>query len=378
MQTDILNNAIDNIVNRILTHNTEFLSLMGGLSGYILAIQFINSEENRTIRLLHLLTIKLNQRELIHTFSSGYAGLYHTLATTKLIDKFEKKSTFVFEEKLRNSIDDDILWSRYDFLHGYLGILFTLLDSESPTVKEISNKFFSHLSQSKKEYKKGHYIWTSKTLDGSVVHDLGLAHGLASIVAVLSMAYSKQIHQDICFDLINGSINTFKSVKLKDSISCYSQSLEDNYNSRLAWCYGDLGIARSIWLAGVACNREDWKQEAVDIMLHAAKRRDLQKNGVVDAGICHGTAGIAHIFNRFYRDTQLDAFKDATDYWIDQTLKMAKFKDGLAGYKSWQGPKLGWKNEYGLLEGIAGIGLVLHSYLHPEIEPTWDRCLLLS
>jgi hypothetical protein len=113
-------------------------------------------------------------------------------------------------------------------------------------------------------------------------------------------------------------------------------------------------------------------------MLHATKRRGLQKNGVVDAGICHGTAGIAHIFNRFYRDTQLDSFKHATDYWIDQTLKMAKFKDGLAGYKSWQGHENGWKNEYGLLEGIAGIGLVLHSYLHPEIEPTWDSCLLLS
>lgn len=34
--------------------------------------------------------------------------------------------------------------------------------------------------------------------------------------------------------------------------------------------------------------------------------------------------------------------------------KMAKFENGLAGYKSWKGEKNGgWTDEYGLLEGIA-------------------------
>lgn len=56
---------------------------------------------------------------------------------------------------------------------------------------------------------------------------------------------------------------------------------------------------------------------------------------------------------------------------------MAKFEDGLAGYKTWQGAERGFRNEYGLLEGIAGIRLVLLAYLSDE-EPTWDECLLLS
>lgn len=64
-------------------------------------------------------------------------------------------------------------------------------------------------------------------------------------------------------------------------------------------------------------------------------------------------------------------------YWIGRTLSMAKFEDGLAGYKTWQGAERGFRNEYGLLEGIAGIRLVLLAYLSNE-EPTWDECLLLS
>ena len=64
-------------------------------------------------------------------------------------------------------------------------------------------------------------------------------------------------------------------------------------------------------------------------------------------------------------------------YWIGRTLSMAKFEDGLAGYKTWQGAERGFRNEYGLLEGIAGIRLVLLAYLSDE-EPTWDECLLLS
>jgi hypothetical protein len=115
----------------------------------------------------------------------------------------------------------------------------------------------------------------------------------------------------------------------------------------------------------------------LEVLLFAAeKRRNLQENYVMDAGLCHGTAGIGHIFYRMWRNTRMLEFKNAADYWMNETLKMAKFEDGLTGYKTWHG-KSGWINSYGLLEGIAGIGLALLTYYY-EIEPTWDECLLLS
>ncbi len=57
---------------------------------------------------------------------------------------------------------------------------------------------------------------------------------------------------------------------------------------------------------------------------------------------------------------------------------MAKFEDGLAGYKAWQGQD-GWCKEYGLLEGISGIGLVLLNFLSNESKNmNWDNCFLVD
>ena len=107
----------------------------------------------------------------------------------------------------------------------------------------------------------------------------------------------------------------------------------------------------------------------------ATKRRDLQDNFVQDAGLCHGTAGIGHIFYRMWWNTRMPEFKAAADYWFEQTLKMARFPDGLAGFKAWHSEKYGgWVKDYGLLEGVSGIGLALLTYYY-EIEPAWDECL---
>lgn len=73
----------------------------------------------------------------------------------------------------------------------------------------------------------------------------------------------------------------------------------------------------------------------------------------------------------------MEECKEAAEYWIEKTLEMARFEDGAAGYKTWHGNDNGFEKEYGLLEGISGIGLVLLSYIS-DTEPVWDECLLLS
>ena len=149
-------------------------------------------------------------------------------------------------------------------------------------------------------------------------------------------------------------------------------------SSRLAWCYGDLGISMALYQVSKVTDNKILEKLAIEVLLNASNRRNLVSEQVIDAGLCHGTAGIAHIFNRMYRNTGIEKFKETSDFWIEETLKMAKFDDGLAGYKAWHTEKYGgWVNEYGLLEGIAGIGLALISAVS-DIEPKWDECLLLS
>ncbi len=91
--------------------------------------------------------------------------------------------------------------------------------------------------------------------------------------------------------------------------------------------------------------------------------------GIYDRGLCHGTAGIAHIFNSIYKMTDSEEFRRAAEYWTDLTLsiKLADKGKGLAGYL-FPGTKIDkcWiRNPY-MLEGSTGVGLFYLSLLNEE------------
>lgn len=148
----------------------------------------------------------------------------------------------------------------------------------------------------------------------------------------------------------------------------------DIRSSRLAWCYGDPGIATALYLASKVIDDSELENKMISVLVEAASCRSLEKAGVKDAGICHGTAGLALIFYRMYLNTDMLEFKEAYEFWIEETIKMAGDKESL-DFRSYR-PENKSLKEYGLLEGIAGIGLVLLSICLNE-EPDWDEMLLL-
>lgn len=330
------------------------------------------------------------QEESTYTFSNGFAGICWGINHLAKQNKIDTDINSLFEEihpLLISTSSNDLKVNFYDFLHGGLGACVYFLDllpnqmAKDHLTKTI-NLLFEHAL-----IKEGDVVWNNVHLKMNKKSNneinLGLSHGIPSIIWFLTKCYEHKIEEEKCFFLINGAIKWITRQKLfTQSLSLYPTSIEDSIpikNSRLGWCYGDLGIASVLWQAGKALSNEEFKNEALNIMLHASLRKNLKEkeNITNDAGICHGTSGIAHIFNRFYWETRSPVFKETANYWIEETLKMAYHKDGLAGYKSWNGKDTGWLNNYGLLEGIAGIGLVLYSHLSDE-EPKWDRCLLLS
>jgi hypothetical protein len=111
-----------------------------------------------------------------------------------------------------------------------------------------------------------------------------------------------------------------------------------------------------------------------------AAERPPEKTGVRDAGFCHGTAGLAHIYNRMYQATGNPALRRAAVYWLERTLDF--YRRARASGASWvQGSRDGaeegsWTGT-GLLGGAAGVALVLLAATTP-IEPTWDRMFLVS
>lgn len=211
-------------------------------------------------------------------------------------------------------------------------------------------------------------------------YNLGVAHGVPAVVTLLAGAAAAGL--DRARPLLDDTVRWLLAQRLEPGAgSCFGTSFypgEDPGTSRLAWCYGDPGIAASLLAAARAVGEPAWEEEAQSIALSAAGR-SLETAMVRDAGLCHGAAGLGHLFNRMYRTTGEERLAEAARFWISHALAVREPGEGIAGFRTWTAEKDGspWRTEPGFLEGAAGIGLALLATVS-SVEPAWDRVLLVS
>jgi lantibiotic modifying enzyme len=145
------------------------------------------------------------------------------------------------------------------------------------------------------------------------------------------------------------------------------------------WCGGDLGISIALYNSATVLANSYFASEAVEIALAEAALQvvDIEHHNQRNYNLCHGAAGRAHIFNRFYQYTGNPAFKKAALYWFGHLLELAE-PDG-AGCKYLLDEPLdgGPKAVHGFLMGTAGLGLALIAAT-TSMEPRWDELLLAS
>lgn len=366
--------------------------LTGDLGSLLLCFEYFRITGNQNVlnfamdelRLLRFNNIKCSN------FSQGIAGMgwllnyfyrfgylgKDSMSWMPFVDCFLAK--WMLEE-----VDND----NYDFLYGAGGVAFYFINRLQNKETEIYlEQFVNLLCKKCIDNKDGSKKWIS-TLDDKKTkrgYNIGLSHGIASIINILCKIYLNDICPNQCKELIIGAISYVRKQKLPEGLynSLFSNWALESTNqlcgSRLAWCYGDLGIAVTFWNASQILNDKDLEKESIEILIHSSKRKDLTKNFVSDAGICHGTSGISHIFRRMYFNTNILEFNDTANYWIGKTLELTKLDNGFAEYKVWyQTNNRGSKPFLGLLEGVSGIGLALLSNISKD-TPIWDECLLLG
>ncbi|MEG1762492.1 MAG: lanthionine synthetase C family protein [Bacteroidales bacterium] len=395
-------NIIFRICRELNTFEERRLGLLSGLSGIAL-FQFYmgtHSESSEMSEYGYKTIDKIYQivaNELTDNYSfcsglSGIAWMIDFLDRKNLININSKQSLKELEGLFYSiSVRDNNLLN-YDFLHGHLGIFifFACQKKKSKKVQNALNLFIDKIHEDADKIEPKVLKWKYYEDNNTRIkwnYNISISHGNTAIVALLTKLKMEGFVNPKIEIIVSEAIEYI----LKQQIDKFKYGSYFSYlalesekkirPSRLAWCYGDLGIAVVLWNAGNTFENNQWKQKAIEILLFAAKyRKNLNKNGVMDAGLCHGTVGIGHIFYRMWWNTGMDDFKKAADYWFEETIKMSKFPDGLIGfhvyYRTFDG-KGTWMNEYNLLEGITGIGLALQSYLYNK-EPAWDECLLLS
>lgn len=211
--------------------------------------------------------------------------------------------------------------------------------------------------------------------------NVGVAHGVPGVIPLLAQACAAGVDAR---ELLDGAVAWLLAQKLPagaSSIFPYTVAAGGEPRpTRLAWCYGDLGIAVSLLTAARAVGEAEWEREALEIA-HRSRQREGEATGVIDAGLCHGAAGNAHLYNRLFQATGDPRFLESARHWFDRTLDFHHPGQGIGGYEAWiasgAGDDLSWQSDPGFLTGSAGVGLALLAAATP-VAPEWDRVLMVN
>ncbi len=363
-----------------------FLYYAGIYTGNEKFIEYSRLYFEKSYRIFFELENKV-QRKVLHGYT-GILWLYQHYINLGFIEyNNNTKDTFeVFDELISKELFVEKQTKNYDLFYGLLGYGVYFLERNKFTPqKDRLDDIVNILDEIalKKEYG---ITWEDK-LDRKEHKDkelinLGFAHGIPSIIVFLAYVY-KETGNSKALNLIHQSVNFLKHHELDISKgSLFSFHILDdkphNYPSRLAWCYGDLGIGYAILKTGILITDENLVNYGEKILINLTNKTiQDETTGVKDAGFCHGASGVAHLFNKAFQYTNNEIFFKVSEYWIEVTLKMQN-NDGsysrchyIDKEEKWQ-----FETDNGLIEGAGGIGLSMLSHLEPN-ELSWDLCFLL-
>jgi lantibiotic modifying enzyme len=314
-----------------------------------------------------------------HLMQAGFAG------EDGMADIFEEVD-YVLGAAMTSALQE----GQHDFLHEGLGIaLYFLERTVHPQAKAYLERVVSCLASTAIITPDG-ITWQDHLTglgDGSAgvrSFNMGLAHGVPAILSILGMIHSKGIATVQTAEMVRKGISWILAAENdpEDNLTALYPVLVDidhqaltGKHSRLGWCYGDLGIATLLLNVSAWLRETGYHEKALQIFHHTLQHRNAGNGNVHDACLCHGSAGIAHIYRRAWLQTKDDRLLDGATSWLHQTLQMNNHKEGPAGYRFYG--KDTFENSYGILEGVAGIGLAIAAAIDPDTDPAWDRCMLL-
>lgn len=206
-------------------------------------------------------------------------------------------------------------------------------------------------------------------------YNLGVAHGVPGVVGLLGTIAAAGHLSASGRELLGGAARWVMSHRLADdTFPPWVAADRQAGRSRLAWCYGELGLTVAMLIGLDALAVPGMVDDILAIAQSSAKRRD-STTGVVDAGLCHGASGNAHLFNRLYQTTGRPEFREAAAHWYNTALQMRVPGSGVGGYLAWHGNETRWVEDPTFLTGAAGIALAFLAAASP-VEPSWDVVLM--
>jgi hypothetical protein len=214
-------------------------------------------------------------------------------------------------------------------------------------------------------------------------YDLGLAHGVPGVIALLGRACTAGVAGAIARPLLDEAVRWLLNQGPADRKAGFPGHLGPGLapvSAPCEWCYGDPGIAAALLGAAHGVGETSWEQEALAIARRAADW-PRERSVVIQAGLYHGAAGLGHLYNRMFQATGEPWLGEEARFWFQRTLAMRSPEGEAAGFLAWgpgpNGTARTWIDNPRFLTGTSGIALALLAAATP-VEPAWDRLLLVS
>lgn len=302
----------------------------------------------------------------------------------------EDEADATTEGTLLQMLEADPWPGEYDLINGLVGFAVYALEAlPRPAARELLERIVTRLESLAEPRPEGAAWFTRPDflpphqleLYPGGYYNLGVAHGVPGIVGVLARIHGAGVLPERSLALLEQAVSWLLAQEWDTAEvgRCFPHfRMDDNppQPTRLAWCYGDPGVAAALLLAARHAGRKDWQERALEVAARAAARPEATSQ-IRDVGICHGAAGLGHLFNRLYQATGREDLGEAARFWFRRTLEMRRPGEGVGGVFAWDTFQGGWWPERGLLTGAAGVALALLAAVSP-VAPDWDRIFLLS
>jgi len=386
----ILNQIIkknDCIIDFLMDYNKNDLSIFGILGINLTLINYgINKNDESYISkaLQNIENIQSKLQNNIKTISVYGQGL---ISLGVFIDYIEKYQIADIDSNLLKVIiysgfqNGTLLLksNNLDFVAGATGIGFYFVNKIQKV--NFAHNFLSEWVNKTYNLTKNKIIVYDKHLSNNnkKIINLGLAHGLTNILKLALKLNKIEFETHKTRIIINKIIQFYKNIVTIENEYFYPHTITNSvinkdFKSRMAWCYGDLSLAYILYQASLFLNDLELNHLALNILKQTTIRKKIEETQVVDASLCHGSSGIAHIYNKIFNYTNDEVFRTAHTFWLQYTLNLAHNKNGTLGYIIPNNTDK--KKEVGLLSGIAGISLSFQSSIFNTFD--WDFCLLLD
>lgn len=409
MLTTTNTNTIDAVIERMESLTNDQLedfniSLLSGLSGTALVYQYLGKYKDPSFNnKAELLWKEIEQRivnctfnlKSFHSYCSGLGGVLfaaqhaeryfanESVALQSSSTHAVTSSTFTaintsapaFDDLLFKGISNDFERQNTDFLHGPLGLFYYYLqDYPSARSNAVLDQVFDQYLEQLITDEKGSRIYNSVILDQQEKeYNFGLAHGMSGHLMIWSEAFSRGWRQRELEPMIRRGlqyIDRLKKLPGKENPFTYFPSYyvedavfwateeKEAFDTRLGWCYGDLNIALMKIKVGKCLDDDAIYQEGIELARATTKRRTHEETKIkVDPYVCHGSSGLALIYQAIHQENGHPDFQDAQTFWLEKTDKL--LNDYLA-----EDPKI--LSSLSLLDGLPGIALALLAKDHPE------------